>query len=77
MSDQNALVLRLPNDRLLTRDEFNALADVPPEVEWFANLENPNTRRAYRNDLNQFVRFTCLPFSIPDSPRRNVRKRNA
>ena len=27
--------------RLLTADEFHRLADVPPEVEWFANLSNP------------------------------------
>ena len=35
-----------PPDRLLTAAEFHRLADVPPEVEWFANLSNPNTRRA-------------------------------
>ena len=27
--------------RLLTAAEFHRLADVPPEVEWFANLTNP------------------------------------
>jgi hypothetical protein len=35
MSDQNALVSRLPDERLLTRNEFNALADMLPEIEWF------------------------------------------
>jgi hypothetical protein len=49
MSDRNALVLRLRRERLLTRDEFNASADVPPEIEWFADIENPNSCRAYRN----------------------------
>ena len=26
--------------RLLTAEAFQHLADVPPEVEWFANLNN-------------------------------------
>jgi integrase/recombinase XerD len=33
--------------RLLTAAEFHQLADVPPEVEWFANISNHNTRRVY------------------------------
>ena len=36
-------------ERLLSKTEFQRLADVPPEAEWFANLTNENTRRAYRN----------------------------
>ena len=32
-----------PGDRLLTAEEFQNLADVPPEVERFANLSNPHT----------------------------------
>ena len=43
--------------RLLSKTEFQRLSDVPPEVEWFANLTNENTRRAYRNDVGSFVRF--------------------
>ena len=46
-----------PTERLLTKTEFQTLADVPPETEWFANIENPNTRRAYKNDVNSFMRF--------------------
>ncbi len=34
--------------------------DVPSELEWFANIRNPNTRRAYRRDVQQFVRFTGI-----------------
>jgi hypothetical protein len=30
---------------------------VPPELEWFANLDNPRTRRAYRLDLQDFTAF--------------------
>jgi integrase/recombinase XerD len=44
-------------ERLLTKTEFQRLADVPPEAEWFANLTNENTRRAYRNDVGSFMRF--------------------
>jgi hypothetical protein len=35
----------------LTVTQFQHLADVPPEIEWFANLTNANTRRAYQQDL--------------------------
>jgi len=45
---------------LLTREEFQRLANVPPEAEWFANLENENTRRSYRNDLRQFMAFVGI-----------------
>jgi site-specific recombinase XerD len=46
--------------RKLTAVEFQSLADVPPEAEWFANIENANTRRAYRNDINDFMTFAGL-----------------
>ena len=43
-----------------TAAEFHRLADVPPEVEWFANLSNPSTRRAYENAVRDFMRFTGI-----------------
>lgn len=46
------------SSRLLTSAEFQRLADVPPELEWFANLGNKSTRRAYQNALQDFMRFT-------------------
>src|SRR5215213_8439855 len=46
--------------RLLTAAEFHRLADVPPEVEWFANLTNPQTRRAYENAVTDFMRFAGI-----------------
>jgi integrase/recombinase XerD len=49
-----------PASRLLTAAEFHRLADVPPEVEWFANLTNPSTRRSYENAIRDFVRFTGI-----------------
>jgi site-specific recombinase XerD len=46
-----------PPGRTLTAPEFHQLAQVPPAAEWFANLDNANTRRAYRNDLKEFMTF--------------------
>jgi site-specific recombinase XerD len=44
----------------LTPAQFAQLADVPPELEWLANITNPKTRRAYKLDVEEFVRFTGL-----------------
>ena len=46
--------------RLLTAAEFQRLADVPPEVEWFKNIRNPNTKRAYENAIKDFMLFTGI-----------------
>ena len=46
--------------RLLTAAEFHQLADVPPEVEWFANISNHNTRRVYENAVKDFMRFAGI-----------------
>jgi integrase/recombinase XerD len=46
--------------RALSAKEFLDLADVPPEIEWFANITNPQTRRAYQNDLKDFMRFARI-----------------
>ena len=45
---------------VLTPEAFYALRDVPPEAEWFANIDNPNTRRAYRHDIRDFMTFNGL-----------------
>jgi len=49
-----------PIGRLLTAAEFHRLAEVPPEIEWFANLTSPQTRRAYEHAVRDFVRFTGI-----------------
>jgi integrase/recombinase XerD len=49
-----------PTNRLLTAAAFHRLADVPPEVEWFANLNNPNTRRVHEDALRDFMHFTGI-----------------
>ena len=44
----------------LSVEEFYQLREVPPEAEWFANLDNANTRRAYQNDVREFMSFLNL-----------------
>lgn len=47
-------------NRLISAAEFQHLAQVPPEAEWFANLDSAQTRRAYKNDLQAFMAFTGI-----------------
>ncbi len=57
-----------PSMRRLRNDEkvrapaaaFQGLADVPPEMEWFANLGTVATRRAYETALKDFMRFAGI-----------------
>ncbi|MCC7262708.1 MAG: hypothetical protein IT369_09330, partial [Candidatus Latescibacteria bacterium] len=46
--------------RRLTAAQFQGLAQVPPELEWFANIDNPRTRSAYQQDLREFIRFVGI-----------------
>ena len=46
--------------RALTAAEFQGLAAVPHEAEWFANIDNPRTRRAYRIDIHEFMGFVGI-----------------
>jgi hypothetical protein len=68
----NALAPALPVQ--LTAVQIQTLADIPPEIEWFANLTNPNTRRAYRQDLRDFQAFTglCRPEEFRDVTHTHV-----
>ena len=49
-----------PPGRILSAPEFQNLAEVPAETQWFANIDNPQTRRAYQNDLAGFIRFAGI-----------------
>ena len=49
--------LSIIKNRALTAAEFQGLAEVPPEIEWFANITNEKTRRAYKNDVREFSSF--------------------
>lgn len=43
--------------RRLTAPEFHGLREVPPEVEWAANLASERTRREYVRDVRDLARF--------------------
>jgi site-specific recombinase XerD len=60
MSDAPVPAKILPTNRLLTSAGFHRLAAVPPEVEWFANIRNKSTRRAYENAIQDFIGFTGI-----------------
>jgi len=49
--------LQVAGERRLTAAEFQGLAEVPAAAEWFANLDNPRTRRAYQGDIEDFNSF--------------------
>jgi integrase/recombinase XerD len=49
-----------PKNRLLTSAEFQQLSAVPPEVEWFANIRNRSTRRAYETAIADFMGFAGI-----------------
>ena len=57
---QSTAVLLPAGERRLSALEFQQLAAVPAAVEWFANIDNPRTRRAYQNDLEDFCSFIGL-----------------
>src|ERR1700737_3814408 len=60
MSDTQLPTEIAPGDRRLTAAEFQGLAEVPPEIEWFANISNPGTRRIYKIAVGDFMRFTGI-----------------
>ena len=59
--NQNGKSLAIASDnganKYLNRTEFQGLGEMPPELEWFANLDDPRTRRAYRLDVRDFTAF--------------------
>lgn len=52
----------------LTPAQFGRLADVPPELEWLANITNEKTRRAYKIDVSEFFTFAGLKGSAEIRP---------
>lgn len=53
--EQSSLIV--VGERRLTAAEFQGLAEVPAAAEWFANLDNPRTRRAYQGDIGEPAEF--------------------
>ena len=63
--------LQLIGERRLTAAEFQGLAQVPSAAEWFANLDNPRTRRAYQGDIADVCNF--LGIQAPEQFREVTR----
>lgn len=63
-----------PAERALTAAEFQGLAAVPAAGVWFANIDNPNTRRAYQSDVEDFIAFCGIetPEEFRDVTRAHV-----
>lgn len=59
------------SERRLTAVQFQRLAEMPAAAQWFANLDNPRTRRAYQGDLEDFRTF--LGIQAPDQFRAVTR----
>jgi site-specific recombinase XerD len=53
---QQSLIVKA-GQRALTAAEFHRLAEVPPAIEWFANIRNEQARRAYQGDVTDFMHF--------------------
>jgi integrase/recombinase XerD len=61
MNEPQNPIQTIPSEgRLLTAEQFRRLSEVPPEVEWFANLTSKATRRAYENAIKDFMTFTGI-----------------
>ena len=54
------LVIQNDAERRLTALEFQQLTVMPAAGDWFANIDNPRTRRAYQTDLEDFCGFVGL-----------------
>jgi site-specific recombinase XerD len=52
--------LQTVKTRTLTAAQYDHLSDVPPEIEWLANITNKKTRRAYKIDVAEFSAFVGL-----------------
>jgi len=50
--------------RTLTAAQYDHLSDVPPEIEWLANITNKKTRRAYKIDVEEFLAFAGLKDTV-------------
>lgn len=59
-SNKNLPATQNPATRILDLAEFQQLSEIPVELEWYANLDNENTRRTYKNALCDFMQFTGI-----------------
>ena len=61
-----------PAARRLTAAEFQGLAEVPLEIEWFNNISNRSTQRICKLAVGDFMQLTGI---VQDSPRWRPRVR--
>ena len=52
--------LQTVKTRTLTAAQYGQLSDVPPEIEWLANISKKKTQRAYKADVAEFSTFAGL-----------------
>lgn len=55
---KDILVTKQPGK--LTEAQYLALSEVPAATEWLANIDNPQTRRAYSIDIGDFTAFVGI-----------------
>jgi len=67
---ETSLVIVEEESRDLAAPHFYALADIPPEIEWLGNEKSKQTRRAYMNDVLDFLEFFNLAIRDDTSKRR-------
>lgn len=74
MTEKDRSLIVAPENRLLTKAEFQGLSEVPAELEWFANIDNSNTKRAYMRDVKEFMEFTGIiePLEFRDVNRAHI-----
>src|SRR5262245_9387228 len=60
MSTAHIPVRLIPESRALTAAQFQGSAEVPPEIEWFANIPNEKTLRAYQLEITDFSAFVGI-----------------
>jgi integrase/recombinase XerD len=60
MNSARTPVKAIIKTRLLTAAEFQRLGNVPPEAEWFKNIRNPSTKRAYEHAIKDFMLFAGI-----------------
>lgn len=56
MMDLGTKALAKPSGQLPARSRLDALAAIPEEQVWLASRKSPRTRRAYRKDVEHFMR---------------------
>jgi len=71
MTRTGVQVLGKTRGQALTVEVFERLSDVPPDIEWFANLGNKATRRAYQIAVEDFRQFSGI--TSPEDLRKVTR----